>query len=100
MRMKKIAALFMAAVLVFCLCACSDNKEEKTPDPTGTITETPTEAVTEAPTADVTETPTEAVTETPTEAVTEAPTEAPAPQEVHTRELYVSVQAHSGCTAM
>ena len=82
MRMKKIAALFMAAVLVFCLCACSDNKEEKTPDPTGTITETPTEAVTEAPTADVTETPTEAVTETPTEAVTEAPTEAPAPQEV------------------
>ena len=82
MRMKKIAALFMAAVLVFCLCACSDNKEEKKPDPTGTITETPTEAVTEAPTADVTETPTEAVTETPTEAVTEAPTEAPAPQEV------------------
>lgn len=82
MRMKKIAALFMAAVLVFCLCACSDNKEEKTPDPTGTITETPTEAVTEAPTADVTETPTEAVTETPTEAVTEAPTEAPAPKEV------------------
>ena len=82
MRMKKIAALFMAAVLVFCLCACSGNKEEKTPDPTGTITETPTEAVTEAPTADVTETPTEAVTETPTEAVTEAPTEAPAPQEV------------------
>lgn len=82
MRMKKIAALFMAAVLVFCLCACSDNKEEKTPDPTGTITETPTEAVTEAPTADVTETPTEAVTEAPTEAVTEAPTEAPAPQEV------------------
>lgn len=82
MRMKKIAALFMAAVLVFCLCACSDNKEEKTPDPTGTITETPTEAVTEAPTADVTETPTEAVTETPTEAVTETPTEAPAPQEV------------------
>lgn len=82
MRMKKIAALFMAAVLVFCLCACSDNKEEKTPDPTGTITETPTEAVTEAPTADVTETPTEAVTEAPTEAVTEAPTEAPAPKEV------------------
>ena len=82
MRMKKIAALFMAAVLVFCLCACSGNKEEKKTDPTGTITETPTEAVTEAPTADVTETPTEAVTETPTEAVTEAPTEAPAPQEV------------------
>lgn len=82
MKLKKIAALFMAAVLVFCLCACSDNKEEKTPDPTGTVTETPTEAVTEAPTEAVTEAPTEAVTEAPTEAVTEAPTEAPAPQEV------------------
>ena len=82
MKLKKIAALFMAAVLVFCLCACSDNKEEKTPDPTGTVTETPTEAVTEAPTETVTETPTEAVTEAPTEAVTEAPTEAPAPEEV------------------
>jgi iron complex transport system substrate-binding protein len=82
MKLKKIAALFMAAVLVFCLCACSDNKEEKTPDPTGTVTETPTEAVTEAPTEAVTEAPTEAVTEAPTEAVTEAPTEAPAPKEV------------------
>ena len=82
MKLKKIAALFMAAVLVFCLCACSDNKEEKTPDPTGTVNETPTEAVTEAPTEAVTETPTEAVTEAPTEAVTEAPTEAPAPKEV------------------
>lgn len=82
MKLKKIAAFFMAAVLVLCLCACSGNKEEETPDPTGTVTETPTETETETPTEAVTEAPTEVVTKAPTEAVTEAPTEAPAPQEV------------------
>ena len=82
MKLKKIAALFLAAVLVLSLCACSGNKEENTPDTSTTVTEAPTSDVTEAPTEAVTDTPTEAVTDAPTEAVTETPTEVPAIREV------------------
>ena len=50
MKLKKIAALFLAAVLVLSLCACSDNKEENTPGTDTTVTEAPTSDVAEKPT--------------------------------------------------
>lgn len=78
MKLKKIAALFFAAVLVLSLCACSDNKEENAPGTDTTATEAPASEVTEKTTEAVTDAPTDAVTEVPTE----APTEAPAPKEM------------------